>query len=91
MAVCSHLDQIEVDRPDSVEGCEECLKTGGWWVHLRVCRTCGKVGCCDDSPSKHASQHARGDSHPIVTSVEPGEFWSYCYLDDVAFMLEGAA
>jgi hypothetical protein len=49
------------------------------------------VGCCDDSPSKHASQHARGDSHPIVTSVEPGEFWSYCYVDDVAFMLEGAA
>lgn len=90
MATCTHLDQVLVDRPDSVEGCEDCLAIGGWWVHLRVCRSCGHVACCDDSPNKHASAHARESSHPIITSVEPGEMWSYCYVDEVAFVLEGA-
>ena len=71
MATCTHLDQIIVDRPDAVAGCEDCLKTGGRWVHLRVCRTCGHVGCCDSSPNRHASQHVRASDHPIVTSLEP--------------------
>jgi uncharacterized UBP type Zn finger protein len=84
---CTHLDQVNVDPPDDVAGCEECLKIGSGWVHLRVCRTCGKVGCCDSSPNRHATQHAHETSHPIVTSVEPGEDWSYCYLDDVMFRL----
>ncbi len=88
MAICSHLDQVEVSRPGQVGGCEECLKIGGRWMHLRVCRSCGKVGCCDSSPNRHASKHAREDDHPIMTSVEPGEYWSYCVIDDVAFELE---
>jgi hypothetical protein len=89
MAVCTHLDQVAVPRPDQVAGCEECLKIGGRWVHLRVCRTCGKVGCCDSSPNKHASHHAREAEHAIMTSVEPDEYWSYCAVDDVAFELQG--
>jgi Zn-finger in ubiquitin-hydrolases and other protein len=89
MAICNHLDQVIVDRPEQVEGCEECLAIGASWVHLRVCRTCGRVGCCDSSPNRHASKHARADGHPIVTSVQPGEHWSYCFLDDVAFEIKG--
>jgi uncharacterized UBP type Zn finger protein len=85
MATCTHLDQVLVDRPDQVAGCEECLAIGASWVHLRVCRTCGRVGCCDSSPNRHASKHARADGHPIITSVQPGEYWSYCFVDDVAF------
>jgi hypothetical protein len=85
MASCTHLDQVLVDRPDQVEGCEECLAIGASWVHLRICRTCGRVGCCDSSPNRHASKHARADGHPIITSVQPDEYWSYCFVDDVAF------
>ncbi len=85
MPTCSHLDQIVVARPDTVAGCEDCLKIGGQWVHLRVCRMCGHVGCCDSSPNRHATAHVRASGHPIVTSLEPGENWSYCYVDDVAF------
>jgi hypothetical protein len=85
MEVCEHLDQISAPVPESVEGCEECLKTGDRWVHLRVCRTCAKVGCCDSSPNQHASKHARAEGHPIVTSLEPGESWSWCFVDEVAF------
>jgi Zn-finger in ubiquitin-hydrolases and other protein len=87
---CIHLDQVkvlEVPTRAEVPGCEECLKIGGTWVHLRVCRTCGKVGCCDSSPNKHASRHAAEDSHPIMTSIEPGEDWSWCTIDEVAFVL----
>jgi hypothetical protein len=86
-AICSHLDQIEVNRPEQVAGCEECLKIGGHWMHLRVCRTCGQVGCCDSSPNQHASKHAATSGHAIVSSLEPGEDWSWCYLDQVAFVL----
>ena len=89
MAACEHLDQIQVDKPDSVEGCEECLRMGSRWVHLRVCRTCGKVGCCDSSPNRHASAHARESRHPLASSVEPGERWTWCFVDEVAFELEG--
>ena len=87
MTTCSHLDQVVVQRPERVAGCEECLATGSSWVHLRVCRSCGHVGCCDSSPNRHASRHVRETGHPIVTSAEPGEDWSYCYLDAVAFVL----
>ena len=86
MTDCTHLDQISVDLPDEVAGCEDCLRTGGSWVHLRVCRSCGHVGCCDASPSKHASAHAGASGHPIISSLEPGENWSYCYVDDLAFV-----
>jgi uncharacterized UBP type Zn finger protein len=85
---CTHLDQITVEKPEEFEGCEECLKIGATWVHLRVCRTCGKVGCCDSSPNKHASAHVRESDHPIVSSLQPGEDWSYCYVDELAFIVE---
>ena len=90
MAVqCSHLDQIDLGvAPSSTEGCSECLKIGGWWVHLRECLTCGEVGCCDSSPNQHASKHAGATSHPIVRSLEPGEDWLWCYTDEVAFTLD---
>jgi uncharacterized UBP type Zn finger protein len=90
MAECAHLDQITVARPEQFEGCEDCLAIGGRWVHLRVCRSCGKVGCCDSSPNRHATKHARSTDHPIVSSLEPGENWSYCYPDDLAFVVEEA-
>ena len=84
MSTCTHLDQIEVtELPASVDGCEDCLRTGEPWLHLRICLECGKVGCCDDSPNRHASAHAHSSSHPIIRSIEPGEDWSYCYVDDV--------
>jgi hypothetical protein len=88
MPTCTHLDQILLPRPEQVAGCEECLKTGDQWLHLRVCRTCGKVGCCDSSPNQHASKHAAADGHPIMTSVEPGEHWSWCVVDEFAFQLQ---
>jgi uncharacterized UBP type Zn finger protein len=86
--ICTHVDQIALTAlPETIEGCAECLKTGGTWVHLRMCMTCGKIGCCDSSPNRHASAHAREDAHPIIRSAEPGEEWSWCYIDDVAFAL----
>ena len=91
MPVCNHLDQITVDPPAEFAGCEDCLKTGDRWVHLRVCRSCGYVGCCDSSPNKHASAHAAAESHPIVTSLEPDETWSWCYVDRAMFIVEPAA
>jgi uncharacterized UBP type Zn finger protein len=90
MVNCTHLDQVLVAAPERTAGCEECLKIGASWVHLRVCRTCGKVGCFDSSPNRHASRHAGESSHPIITSMERGEDWSYCFVDEVAFVLEGA-
>jgi uncharacterized UBP type Zn finger protein len=81
---CTHLDTIN-DVTPSAQGCEDCLKTGGTWVHLRLCRECGHMGCCDSSPSKHATAHFHATDHPIVQSAEPGEDWLYCYVDDVAF------
>ena len=86
--VCSHLDTIEfTELPDPIEGCEECLKTGDTWVHLRMCMECGGIRCCDDSPNKHASKHARAVSHPLIKSAEPGEDWSWCFIDNVAFVI----
>jgi uncharacterized UBP type Zn finger protein len=80
---CDHVKSVsihEVDRPP--RGCEDCLKIGARWVHLRVCLTCGHVGCCDSSPNRHATAHHRKTQHPIVTSGEVGETWAYCYADD---------
>jgi hypothetical protein len=88
-AICSHLDQIAVlSLPPSIAGCEECLKIGSHWVHLRMCTTCGTIRCCDSSPNRHASRHAREVGHPIARSAEPGEEWSWCYVDEVAFVIE---
>jgi hypothetical protein len=87
VAACTHLDQIRIEPPESVKGCEDCLRTGDRWVHLRVCLTCGHVGCCDSSPNRHATKHAHGSGHPIVRSAEPGEEWCWCYEDEVAFVL----
>jgi Zn-finger in ubiquitin-hydrolases and other protein len=86
-AQCTHLDQIQIDPPESVAGCEECLKMGTPWVHLRTCMTCGHVGCCDSSPNRHATRHSGESGHPIIRSAEPGEDWSWCYVDEVAFAL----
>lgn len=79
---CSHLDTI-VDVEPSADGCEDCLRIGGSWVHLRLCLACGHVGCCDNSPNRHASAHFRASDHPIVQSFEPGEDWIWCYADEV--------
>jgi uncharacterized UBP type Zn finger protein len=89
MANCTHLDQIErSELPDPILGCEECLKTDGTWVHLRMCETCGKIGCCDNSPGKHATAHFHETTHPIIRSAEPGENWNWCYVDELMFVLE---
>jgi hypothetical protein len=90
VAQCTHLDQVQLlDLPDPVDGCEECLKLGTRWVHLRMCQTCGHVGCCDNSPGKHATAHNHETGHPIIRSAEPGETWSWCYPDEL--MMELAA
>jgi Zn-finger in ubiquitin-hydrolases and other protein len=86
---CTHLDRLELTAlPEAIAGCEDCLAIGGTWVHLRMCQTCGHIGCCDSSPNRHASAHARATEHPIVRSAEPGESWSWCYVDQLAFVVE---
>lgn len=81
---CTHLDEIKIlADASSVRGCEECLRIGSTWVHLRMCLTCGKVGCCDSSTHKHARAHFETTQHPIIQSVEDGERWGWCYLDEV--------
>ena len=87
--VCSHLDQIQAVQPSDTRGCTDCLAAGDRWLHLRLCLTCGHVGCCDSSPNRHASKHAAEHGHPIVLSFEPGEDWSWCYVDEVAFEVDG--
>jgi uncharacterized UBP type Zn finger protein len=85
---CTHLDQVELaELPAEVAGCEECLASGDRWVHLRMCQTCGHVGCCDSSPNRHATAHFAATGRPIVRSAEPGEDWSWCYVDEVMFRL----
>lgn len=76
-----HLSAIRPVTP-SAEGCEDCLRSGGEWVHLRLCLTCGHVGCCDSSPNRHASKHFHTTGHPIVQSFEPGENWRWCYVHE---------
>ena len=88
MPVCTHLEHVQItELPDAVDGCEECLRMGAGWVHLRICLECGHVGCCDSSPNRHATAHAQGAGHPIVRSIQPGEDWSWCYVDEVAMRI----
>lgn len=82
MEYCGHISEIRDVVPRTPQGCEECLQTGSRWVHLRLCETCGHVGCCDSSPNKHATKHFKSVGHPIVKSFEPGEEWGYCYADE---------
>ncbi|HET6933546.1 MAG TPA: UBP-type zinc finger domain-containing protein [Candidatus Angelobacter sp.] len=82
-AACAHLDSIQVTEPDK-HVCEDCVKIGDTWVHLRMCLSCGHVGCCDSSKNKHARKHFRHVGHPLVRSIEPGERWIWCYVDEVA-------
>jgi hypothetical protein len=79
---CAHIAQIHDVKKAKKRECEECVRIGSSWVHLRVCQTCGATLCCDSSPNKHASKHARAVSHPVVASAEPGERWLYCYPDE---------
>ena len=88
MVSCTHLDAVELlEAPAEVRGCEECLKSGTQWVHLRMCQTCGHIGCCDNSPGRHATAHHEAAGHPIIRSVERGEDWSWCYVDELMFRL----
>ena len=81
-APCEHLAHLKAVQPRTQDGCEECLKIGSPWVHLRLCLTCGHVGCCDDSPMRHATAHFHATSHPVIKSYEPGETWGWCYVDE---------
>ena len=83
MSGCSHLRSVRQVTPGTPLGCKECLESGGHWVHLRLCLTCGHVGCCDDSPGRHATAHFHATAHPLVRSFEPGEDWGWCYVDEV--------
>jgi len=84
---CTHLDQIDRDAQPSSQECDQCLAIGSTWVHLRMCRVCGQVGCCDSSPNKHASAHFATAGHPLMSSFEPGEDWWWCFTDQVGFTL----
>jgi uncharacterized UBP type Zn finger protein len=79
---CTHLDAIRV-VDTNVHVCEDCIRIGDSWVHLRMCLTCGHVGCCDSSKNKHARKHAHATGDPLVRSIEPGERWIWCYMDEV--------
>jgi uncharacterized UBP type Zn finger protein len=81
---CEHLSEIKEVTP-SANGCEECLKIGSGWLHLRLCKVCGHVGCCDNSPNRHATKHYHKTEHAIIRSLEPGEEWGYCYPDDLFY------
>ncbi len=84
MAKCDHINHITTREPNTT-GCEECIKMGDHWVHLRTCLTCGHVGCCDDSKNKHATRHFIQTQHPLIASKEPGETWGWCYIDKKMF------
>jgi len=87
-ASCAHLDSVQVTAlPEPLLGCEECLRIDGRWMHLRMCLACGKVGCCDNSPNRHATAHFHETGHALIRSAEPDEAWSWCYVDELAFVL----
>jgi uncharacterized UBP type Zn finger protein len=89
VAACSHLESIEfTDVPEEIAGCEDCLEIGGRWMHLRRCTSCGRIACCDNSPNRHATAHAAETGHPVIRSVEPNEQWYWCYVDEIAFVLD---
>jgi uncharacterized UBP type Zn finger protein len=79
---CTHLDQIKIKQTD-MRVCEDCVKIGDTWVHLRLCLTCGHVGCCDSSKNKHATKHFHKAKHPLIRSIESGETWMWCYVDEI--------
>jgi len=81
---CQHVKALKPVEPRA-EGCEECLEMGDSWAHLRLCMSCGHVGCCDSSKNKHATKHFHGTKHPVIRSLEPGEEWGFCYPDDQFF------
>jgi hypothetical protein len=81
-SACAHIDAIETVKAAKTHTCEECVKIGSPWLHLRTCQSCGVTLCCDSSPNRHASKHARASQHPVIASAEPGERWLYCYPDD---------
>lgn len=85
---CRHLDQVQDVQPRTPQGCEECLRIGQGWVHLRLCLSCGHVGCCDESPGQHATKHFDRSGHPVIRSFQPGEDWGWCYIDEL--MIEPA-
>jgi len=88
MSACTHLDAVALtELPPAVDGCEDCLREGGRWLHLRICLSCGHVGCCDDSPNRHATKHAADAAHPLIRSLEPGEEWCWCYPDELALLV----
>jgi len=78
---CEHVKEIHPQTPQAA-GCEDCLKIGSGWVHLRLCLSCGHVGCCDSSPNRHATRHFHQTTHPVIASYEPGERWAWCYVDE---------
>ncbi len=80
---CAHMDALETLKTAERRVCAECIKTGARWLHLRTCQQCGVTLCCDDSPNRHASKHARATGHPVISSAEPGERWLYCYPEEV--------
>ena len=80
---CTHLGEVRNVTPRTPRGCEECLKIDSEWVHLRLCLSCGHVGCCDDSPNRHATKHFHQTHHPIIRSFEPAEDWGWCYVDRI--------
>jgi Zn-finger in ubiquitin-hydrolases and other protein len=80
--MCSHISAITVVKGPKQRVCDECVKTGSSWVHLRTCQECGHTHCCDSSPGRHATSHAQASGHPVIASAEPGERWLYCYPDD---------
>jgi hypothetical protein len=82
MSACTHLSHIHKVTPHT-KGCQECLKMGDTWVHLRLCMECGHVGCCDSSKNKHATKHFHRSKHPIMRSLEPGENWGWCFVDEL--------
>ena len=88
---CSHAKDLTPIPPSTPDGCEECLKLGTEWLHLRLCLTCGHVGCCDSSPGRHATKHFRHTNHPIVASFEPGERWAWCFIDEEDMLVPPAA
>ena len=79
---CNHLMEVQFTKPNK-NVCEECVRTGDRWIHLRMCLTCGHVGCCDSSKNKHARKHFQRVSHPLIRSIEPGEGWVWCYIDQL--------
>lgn len=84
MAECTHVAEIRDVTPSSTDGCTECLASGGHWVALRECLSCGHVGCCDSSPGRHATGHFHDTGHPVMRSFQPGETWRWCFVDEAA-------